>query len=188
VVSKGQVEGSSVGGTKPLGRQFIEGYNRFPPPDFPQAAYNPVSGKLDVVWADSSRHPLGDVFLREVSLNLRTLGATHKVNDDSSFALHFLPAISVGTNGAITTSWHDRRLGGADSTITDYFGETRANIGAGGIDYRITTGSTDWSNTSTLIVPNFGDYTDSGSDGTRVYFTWSDGRIGVPQPFADHHG
>jgi hypothetical protein len=50
---------------------------------------------------------------------------------------------------------------------------------------RITTGSTDWAGTGSLIDPNFGDYTDNATDGTRTYFTWSDGRIGVPQPFVD---
>ena len=55
-------------------------------------------------------------------------------------------------------------------------------------DFRITTGSTDWAATSSLIDPNFGDYTDNTSTGTRTYFIWSDGRIGVPQPFVDSRG
>ena len=49
----------------------------------------------------------------------------------------------------------------------------------------ITTGPTDWMNTSTLIIPNFGDYTDNATSGTTTYYTWSDGRLGVPQPFVD---
>ena len=48
-------------------------------------------------------------------------------------------------------------------------------------------GATDWTNTSSLITPNFGDYTDNTSVGTTTYYTWSDGRLGVPQPFVDHH-
>ena len=34
--------------------------------------------------------------------------------------------------------------------------------------------------------PLFGDYTDSATDGTRTYYIWSDGRLGIPQPFVDH--
>ena len=37
--------------------------------------------------------------------------------------------------------------------------------------------------TSSLINPNFGDYTDNATDGVHTYFTWSDGRLGIPQPF-----
>jgi hypothetical protein len=60
-----------------------------------------------------------------------------------------------------------------------------ASPGVQGSDFRITTGATDWANTSSLITPNFGDYTDNASAGTTTYYTWSDGRLGVPQPFAD---
>jgi hypothetical protein len=78
-------------------------------------------------------------------------------------------------------------LFGPDSTKTDYFGEIRPSSGVSATDFRITTGATDWLGTSSLIIPNFGDYTDNISTGTKTYFTWSDGRIGVPQPFVDSH-
>ncbi len=57
----------------------------------------------------------------------------------------------------------------------------------GGTDFRITTGSSDWNGTSSLITPNVGDYTDNASAGNTTYYTWSDGRLGVPQPFVDSH-
>jgi hypothetical protein len=77
------------------------------------------------------------------------------------------------------------RLTGPDSSRTDYFGERRSTATGNAKDFRVTTGNTDWTNTSSLITPNFGDYTDNVSVGTRTYYTWSDGRIGVPQPFVD---
>ena len=95
--------------------------------------------------------------------------------------------MSVRSNGHICTSWYDRRRFGPDSAHTDYFGECRPSIGSNKADFQITTGATDWTNTSSLITPNFGDYTDNASAGTTTYYTWSDGRIGVPQPFTDHH-
>jgi hypothetical protein len=52
-------------------------------------------------------------------------------------------------------------------------------------DVRISTGQSDWLGVSSLIDPNFGDCTDNASSGNRTYFTWSDGRIGVLQPFVD---
>ena len=138
-----------------------------------------------VEWNDASRHPLGDIYLRALPRNLALTNPIVKVNDDNSFTLHFLPAISVRSDGSIVSSWYDRRLYRPDSPLTDYFGEIRPGPFTGSTDFRITTGSTDWTNTSSFIVPNFGDYTDNTSTGTRSYFIWSDGRIGVPQPFVD---
>ena len=138
------------------------------------------------VWNDASRHPLGNIWPRTAALNLGHLDPITRVDDGTTYALHFLPAVSVRTNGTICTSWYDRRRGGPTSSLTDYYADCRATPSTPATDSRITTGSTDWASTSSLINPNFGDYTDNTSDGTETYFTWSDGRIGVPQPFVDH--
>ena len=187
VFTSGQTGATSDGGVKSLSATQIVGYSRFIGNDFPRIAVNPSTGQVVFVWNDASRHPLGDIFLRTASFGLGTLGPIEQVNDDDSFALHFLPAVSVGSDGSIRTSWYDRRLSGADSAITDYFGEIRALAGTNALDFRITTGSTDWTNTGSLINPNFGDYTDNSTAGTTTYYTWSDGRVGVPQPFVDSH-
>jgi hypothetical protein len=63
----------------------------------------------------------------------------------------------------------------------------RADIHTNGADFKVTTTHTDWTNTSSIIVPNFGDYTDNACDGLTTYFNWSDGRTGVPQPFVAHN-
>ena len=112
---------------------------------------------------------------------MTTRGLRATLQPDSE--VHFLPAISIRSDGSIAISWYDRRRFGASSTKTDYFGEIRPSVGTQAADFRITTGATDWNGTSTLIIPNFGDYTDNGSSGMTTYFTWSDGRLGVPQPF-----
>jgi hypothetical protein len=52
-----------------------------------------------------------------------------------------------------------------------------------GIDFKITNAPSNWLNASSAIVPNFGDYTDNSCSGTTTFYTWSDGRIGVPQPY-----
>lgn len=187
VVSLGQRNSSPRGGVKSLGTVRIAGFDRPFGQDFPRIAINAPLGKVMVVWNDASRHPLGDIWLRALPMDLRISGRIRKVNDDSSYALHFLPAVSVRRDGSTSVSWYDRRLGGPNSTRTDYFAEVRARPGTQGRDFRITTGSTDWLNTSSLIIPNFGDYTDNASTGTRTYYTWTDGRLGVPQPFVDRH-
>jgi len=182
VVTSGQIN-SHNGGVKSLDGVNIAGYNRGIGQDFPRIAFDPHFGQVLVVWNDASAHPLGDVWLRALSADLDSFFPIHKVNDDSDFVLHFLPAISIRSDGSIAISWYDRRRFGASSTKTDYFGEIRPSVGTQAADFRITTGATDWNGTSTLIIPNFGDYTDNGSSGMTTYFTWSDGRLGVPQPF-----
>lgn len=186
VVSKGQPNGNPAGGVKSLNNTFIAGYSRGPGNDFPRIALVPATGAPVIVWNDASRHPLGDVYLRTLNPALTSLSGIRKVNDDSDYSLHFLPAVSVRTDGTICTSWYDRRRGGPDSTLTDYYADCRTAAGTNATDRRITTGATDWNGTSSAINPNFGDYTDNTTDGTRTYYTWSDGRLGVPQPFVDH--
>lgn len=186
VLSAGQPHANPSGGVKSLDTVSIAGYDRGPGQDFPRLAISTRTRSVVFVWNDASLHPLGDIWLRTAPLGLAGLGNTVRVNDDSSYALHFLPAVSVRSNGSICTSWYDRRLGGASSTRTDYFAECRATARGNSRDIRVTTGATDWAATSTLISPNFGDYTDNATDGTHTYFAWTDGRLGVPQPFIDH--
>jgi len=187
VVTTGQRNSGPGGGVKSLDGVAIAGYNRGLGQDFPRVAVDAAQGKVVVVWNDASKHPLGDIWMRGLPMSLDISGTIEQVNDDNSYALHFLPAVSVRDDGSISTSWYDRRLTGPDSTRTDYFGEVRSAPTVGGTDFRITTGSSDWNGTSSLITPNFGDYTDIASAGNTTYYTWSDGRLGVPQPFVDSH-
>jgi len=188
VVTEGQVNSNPDGGVKSLDGVPIAGYSRGLGQDFPRVAFDARLDRLIVVWNDASAHPLGDIWMRSVGPTLHRMFPIARVNSDADYTLHFLPAVSVQSNGTICTSWYDRRLGGTDSTKTDYFGDCRLGPTNQSPDFRITTGSTDWAATSSLIDPNFGDYTDNTSTGTRTYYIWSDGRIGVPQPFVDSTG
>lgn len=187
IVTRGQAN-SVQGGVKSMDAMCIAGYSRCIGNDFPRVAVDGALGKVVFVWNDASQHPQGDIWLRALPMDLAIQGGIHRVNDRADYSLHFMPALSVGSNGAVNISWYDRRLGGADSTLTDYYGERRSSPETNGTDFRITTGSTDWKSTSSLISPNFGDYTDNVTDGSTTYYAWSDGRIGVPQPFVDSHG
>jgi hypothetical protein len=187
VVSAGQPHGSPDHlGVKSLDGTLIAGYSRGIGQDFPRLAFDAAAHAVVFVWNDASSHPLGDIWLRSAPATLTTLGPVQRVNDDADFSLHFLPAVSVRTNGTICTSWYDRRLSGPTSAVTDYYGECRPSPTSAASDFRITTASTDWLGTSSLINPNFGDYTDNATNGTTTFFTWSDGRLGIPQPFVDH--
>jgi len=186
ILSTRQPHANRAGGVKSLDTVPIAGYSRGPGQDFPRLAIDASTHSVVFVWNDASLHPLGDVWLRAAPFGLGRLGSTVRVNDDASYSLHFMPAVSVREDGTICTSWYDRRLHGANSTRTDYFADCRTSATRNGEDIRITTGATDWAATSSQIDPNFGDYTDNATDGTHTYFTWSDGRLGIPQPFTDH--
>jgi hypothetical protein len=187
VVTQGQPNGDKFGGVKSLDLEIIPGYNRGTSNDFPRIAWNAVSSQVIVEWNDASHHPLGDIYLRAFGPLLTAPGGIRKVNDDNSFALHMFPAVCVLSNGSIVSSWYDRRTFGPTSALTEYWGEVRSAENVNGTDFTITTGATDWTNTGSIIIPNFGDYTDNTCVGSTAYFNWSDGRVGVPQPFVDHH-
>jgi hypothetical protein len=185
VLTEGQVHAHANGGVKSLDSVIVSGYSRGFGNDFPRVAFDPVGNQVVFVWNDANLDPLGDIWLRSTSTDLFTMDPIQQVNDDSSFALHMLPAVSVGSDGSIRTSWYDRRTAGADSTDTELWAEVRPDATTGASDFEVTTGPTDWAGTSSLVNPNFGDYTDNATVGTTTYYTWSDGRIGVPQPFVD---
>ena len=187
VITLGQANSNASGGVHSLNAQAIAGFNRGLGNDFPRIAFDPAGDRVVFVWNDASLHPLGDIWLRTSAPGLLALSPIRKINDDVSFALHFMPAVSVGTDGSIRTSWYDRRTAGGDSAETDYVGEIRPSEGVDTTDFVVSTGSTDWIGASSLIVPNFGDYTDNFTTGTTTYYVWSDGRLGVPQPMVDSH-
>jgi hypothetical protein len=70
-----------------------------------------------------------------------------KINDDSDYTLHFLPATSVRKDGAICSSWYDRRRASPDSALIDCFAECRGRPAQNATDFQVTTGRTDWTNT-----------------------------------------
>jgi hypothetical protein len=183
VLTTGQPNARTAGAVKSLDTVPIAGYSRGTGQDFPRVAIDNHNRTVVFEWNDASVHPLGDIWLRTAPFGLAQLTKTVRVNDDASFALHFMPAVSVRSDGTICSSWYDRRLAGPDSTRTEYFGECRSAAATNARDAAITTTGSDWAATSSFINPNFGDYTDNATDGARTFFTWSDGRLGIPQPF-----
>jgi hypothetical protein len=164
----------------------IPGYNRFPASDFPRVAVDPSAGTVSMVWNDAGVHPLGDILLRSYTLGtLSPVQAAPVRINTSTAGLNFLPAVrNVSATGKLAVSWYARS--GANTAVT----EVRAAIGLSprltstpGANALVTSASTDWNNVFSDISPNFGDYTDNYIAGGRLFVAWSDGRIGIPQPF-----
>jgi hypothetical protein len=177
----------------------VPGYNRFPSNDFPRIAVSDQARTVSIVWNDARSNPLGDILMQ--SFNLGSLGAVQsspvKLNNDGTSALHFLPAVRYAdSNGLLSVSWYDRRLN-PGSAITDVYAALGVDPRTTGTpsNSRVTDASSNWLAVSSDIVPHFGDYTDNylvttgtGKKASNIFYVgWSDGRLGVPQPFEAHH-
>jgi len=173
---------------------FIPGYNRFPMNDFPRVAVSDPAGTVSMIWNDARQHGTGDIFLQTFNLGSLTAvqGAPVRVNSKGDTGgWHFLPAVrQADANGNLNVSFYSRSS--ANTALTNVFAALKVNPRTTAPptknDVQITTGASDWNADSSLIVPNFGDYTDNYLLGTTLFVGWSDGRLGFPQPFEDHTG
>jgi hypothetical protein len=176
---------------------FVPGYNRFPSNDFPRLAVSNRFGTVSMVWNDTRTNPMGDVLLQSFRLNsLRPVQSSPVVLDQPhGGGLTMFPAVrSANRDGLLDVAWYWR-----PSTATPVT-SVRAVIGVSPLarttprSVQITNVASDWINDSSLIVPNFGDYIDASIDvtgswpyvGHTLFIAWSDGRLGIPQPFSAH--
>lgn len=183
---------------------FIPGYNRFPLFDFPRIAVSVPARTVSIVWNDAGTNPLGDILLQ--SYNLLTPSSRQfapvqaspiRLNTLSAGNLHFLPALrNADPSGNINVSFYQRP--NPNTARTDVWAALKVNprtASTPSSNTKISTVWSDWNAVSSDIVPNFGDYTDNYLQATTrgptytsnlLYVAWSDGRLGVPQPFQAH--
>src|SRR5437870_1626867 len=176
---------------------FIPGYNRFPMNDFPRVAVSGPAGTVSMVWNDARLKPSGDIFLQSFNLGSLTSVQSSPVrinNPRSASGWEFLPAVrNADGQGNLEVSFYSRAT--PNTALTDVFASVQINprltSNVKAKETKVTTGSTDWNAVSSIIIPNFGDYTDNYFVGGTLYVAWSDGRLGIPQPFEDplvvHH-
>jgi len=183
---------------------FIPGYNRCPDlstcfapaADFPRIAVSDPYGTVTIVWNDTRFHPMGDILLQ--SYNLVSLSkvqsAPVRINPDTG-GLHFLPALrQAQASGLIDVSYYQRDIANTDNTNVDALINLSPRTTGTGSRTRVTNVPSGWIDTSSDIIPNFGDYTDNYVQSVSqapfyndtLYVAWSDGRLGVPQPFEAH--
>lgn len=176
---------------------FIPGYSRFPMNDFPRIAVSDKAGTVSLVWNDARLHPAGDILLQSYSLvGLRPIQAAPVRMNSSVGGWHFMPAMrQADPNGNLAISFFGRTA--ADTALTNVYAALNVNpliTKSPSSNLKITTGASNWSAVSSDLNPNFGDYTDnyliattsSPFVGNVLYVAWSDGRLGLPQPFEDH--
>jgi hypothetical protein len=173
----------------------IPGYNRFPGNDFPRLAVSHRFGTVSMVWNDARFHPMGDILLQSFrATSLRPVQAKPvRLDRPHDAGLSFLPAVRSATrSGVLDVTWFSR------SSVTTSLTNVLGALGVSPVtrstppNVRITDVASDWDHNSSLIVPNFGDYTDNAVVvtgqppyvGSTLFVAWSDGRLGVPQPFS----
>ncbi len=180
-----------------LSGAFIPGYNRFPASDFPRVAVSGKAGTVSMVWNDTRDHPLGDIMLQSFALgSLAPVQSAPVVLNPAADVSNFLPALRVAdAAGNLDVSWYSRTdANSAVTSVTAVIGVKPRATATPASATTITTATSDWDNDSSDITPNFGDYTDNvlvttGTApyvGSTLYVAWSDGRLGLPQPFEAH--
>jgi len=176
----------------------VAGYNRFASNDFPRLAVSDNYGVVSMVWNDTRFHPLGDILLESFGLNsLAPVQAEPVVLDaPASGGMHMFPAVRTSTAaGLLDVAWYSRKSTSTSVTNVDaVLGLNPLTTVSPSSNIRITTVGSNWDNAASVIVPNFGDYIDDALSttgtppyvGSTLYVAWSDGRLGVPQPFEAH--
>jgi hypothetical protein len=172
---------------------FIPGYNRFPASDFPRLAVSDPAGTVSMVWNDARFHGTGDILLQSFNLGgslSLVQGSPVRINSrNDTGGWLFLPAVrNADGQGNLDVSFYSRSS--ANTALTNVKAalkvDPRTTITPTKNDTTVTTGPSDWNAVSSIIIPNFGDYTDNYLVGTTLYVAWSDGRLGFPNPFEDH--
>lgn len=176
---------------------FIPGYDRFPGNDFPRLAVSGPAGTVSMVWNDARTHALGDILLQ--SFGLSSLARVQKAPvalDTQQGGVNFLPALRTATaGGRLDVTWYARKSPTtADTSVLGALGISPRQTATPSSNIRITDVMSNWDNVSSDITPNFGDYTDNSLVatgkapyvGSTLFVAWSDGRLGLPQPFEAH--
>jgi hypothetical protein len=156
----------------------------------PQAAVNPVTGDIYVVYADEPKNSIkdkADIFFAESTDGGATWSVPLRVNDDNTTNDQWNPAIAVTPDGShVGIFWYDRRLDPANSLI-DRFGEI-ATISGDTVGFLPNFRITDISflpafDQDSLLVAfgntrYMGDYDMATADNNYFYTTWGDNRSG----------
>jgi len=158
---------------------------------FPQAAVNPVSGNIYVVYNDPSAASGGDrgnIFFRQSTDGGATWSAATQVNTDATTKAQFMPSLAVKPDGSgLAFSWYDRRRDPAD-TLIERWGVTASISGATitfGPNFKVSNAQ--WPavfGVDPVVNSTYmGDYDHMAADNSLFYTTWGDNRdqsIAVP--------
>jgi hypothetical protein len=179
---------------------FVPGYNPYGigglVNDFPRVAVSDGAGTVSMVWNDTRFHPYGDILLQSFTLgSLHPVQHTPVVLDTPHHGgLTFMPAVRTATaGGLLDVTWYSRAsVTTSDTTVMAALGVRPRATTTPAANPAVTNVASDWDHQTYDLLPDFGDYTDNALNvtgsrpyvGDTLYVAWTDGRTGVPQPFA----
>jgi hypothetical protein len=154
----------------------------------PQAAVNPVTGDIYVVYPDKPKNPKdnADIFLTMSTDGGSTWSNPLRVNDDATTTDQWNPAIAMTPDGThLFITWYDRRNDPTNNSLIDRYGVI-GTISGHTVSFAPNFGITDVS-----FPPAFGqdslflgagdtrymgDYDQAVADNNYFYTTWGDNR------------
>jgi hypothetical protein len=151
---------------------------------FPQAAVNPVTGDIYVVYDDQGHgsQDKADIYFTESCDGGQTWSKPLRVNDDATYNDQWQPAIAVTPDGSrVGIFWYDRRLDPANN-LTDRFGTIGA-VSGHAVRFAPNLRITDVSSPPAFgqdprVSSNYmGDYDMATADNNYFYTTWGDNRL-----------
>jgi hypothetical protein len=152
---------------------------------FPQAAVNPVTGDIYVVYNDQANGSAdkADIFFIMSSDGGNTWSKPLRVNDDTTTNDQWFPALVMTPDGKhVGIFWYDRRLDPANNLI-DRFGVI-GDVSGHAINFRPNFRITDVSFPPAFNIDHpvvranyMGDYDSASADNSYFYTTWGDNRL-----------
>ncbi len=169
----------SIGGVSAFS---VPGLNRHS--QFPQVAVDtsggPNSGNIYAVW-DTMIGGNGNTVIVTSADGGDSWSSPMLINDDTP-GLHFYPTVSVDSLGRVNVFFYDRRENPGTPITNLYFAQSNDGGASFNPNIRVTDTPALWTN-GTEGAPNYGDYINSVSVGTKACVAYADGRDGDPDAY-----
>ena len=118
-----------------------------------------------------------------------------RINQDAGYFDDWLPEVSVSGQGRAFVAWYDwrdapaGRCGGLSNVYlarSDDGGGSWTELKNTATNQSVTNVTSDWTNSSSFLAPNEGDYINLYANENGVYVTWADARNGDPDVFVSY--
>jgi hypothetical protein len=151
---------------------------------FPQAAVNPVTGDIYVIYNDQGNGSAdrADIFFTESSDGGKHWSKPLRVNDDATNNDQYSPTMAVTPDGShVGVFWYDRRLDPGNNLIDRFgaIGTVSGHTVSFAPNFRITDVSFPpaFGQDSFISSDYMGDYDMATADNNYFYTTWGDNRL-----------
>jgi len=138
-----------------------------------------AKGNLYVAWADGRNAGHGNDILLSTSSDSVNWSSPMTVNRDGGSADQLMPALAVGSDGAVTVAWLDNRNDSNNYNYDVYMTRSTSAVSGGlrfGAEQRVTNVASNPDNDPRTQGTLIGDYFAIGAGAGLVYPVWTDTR------------